>query len=114
MGAGFTAVRVEPGFRKRHLAGPLITTDGGRVCAALVGSGFPEMNGRRRGFRGARVTITSAGRPYHRKRDSINAPASTIGPTVTTISVLTNIASFRAENLARNGSRPRLSHPSAM
>ncbi len=111
--AGFTPTRAGPGFPKSHSVGPPITTDAGRVCAALVGFGFRAINGPRPGFPGERATITSAGRRCLRKRDSINTPASTIGPITITTSVRINIVLLRQENSARSEPSPRSSRQSA-
>src|SRR6266436_889016 len=111
--AGFTPTPAAPGFPKSHSVGPPITTDAGRVCAALVGFGFRAINGPRPGFPGERATITSAGRRCLRKRDSINTPASTIGPITITTSVRINIVLLRQENSARSEPSPRSSRQSA-
>src|SRR5216117_3728418 len=48
--AGFTPTPAGPGFPKSPSVGQLIITDAGRVCAALVGSGFRATNGPGLGF----------------------------------------------------------------
>jgi len=70
-------------------------------------------HGRRRGFHGARATNTSAGRRFRPKRVSISAPEFTIGRTIITTSVPTNIASLRPENSARRVSSKRSCRPNA-
>ncbi len=89
---GFTPTPAGLGSRKSRSVGRRITTDVGRACAILAGFGCRAMNGRRRGFPGARVMTTSVGHRCRRKRASIAGPASTIGQTVITTSVRTNIA----------------------
>src|SRR5207245_161040 len=61
MATGFTRTLAGLGSRKSRLVGRRITTDVGRACAISAGSGCPAMNGRRRGFPGARAVTTSVG-----------------------------------------------------
>ncbi len=112
--AGFTPTPAGLGFLKSHSVGRPIITGAGRVCVESAGSGFRAMNGRRPGFRGARATITSAGRRCPRKRGSISAPASTIGLITITTSGRTNIPSSQPGSLARSGLSPRSCRRNAM
>jgi hypothetical protein len=99
--AGFTLMGAGLGYRKSRLAGQPTITGAGRGCATSAGFGCPEMNGRPRGYRGARVMIMSVGRRCHPKRVSIGAPVFITGLTIITISARTNTVSFRRINLAR-------------
>ena len=81
---GFTPTPAGPGFPTNNSAGRPITTAAGFASAASAGSGCQVNNGRPPGSRGARGTITSAGRRCRRRRNSIARPAFAIGPTITT------------------------------
>ena len=97
--AGFTPMLAGLGFRKSGSAGPRTITVAGRVCAASVGFGCRATNGRPLGSHGVRAMSTSAGRRCRRKRASIAAKAFTIGRTIITTSVRTNIALWQRANL---------------
>ena len=65
--AGSAPTAAGPLFPKNLSAGPAITTAAGLFCAESAGYGFPETNGRRLGFAGAKAEATSAGHRCLRK-----------------------------------------------
>jgi hypothetical protein len=103
-GAGSTPMQVGHGSPKNRLAGRLITTVAGRVCATSAGCGCRVMNGRRRGFPGARAMTTWAGRRSRPRRRSIAAPAFISGPIIIMISGRKNTRLFQRMNSVRSAS----------
>ncbi len=114
MVAGFIPTRAGPGFRKSRLVGRLIITDAGHGCAGSVGFGSRAINGRQRGFPGARVTTTSVGRRCRRRRVSISGPAFATGRTIIMMLARTSIVLSRAGSSARRECSRRFCRQNAM
>ena len=111
-GAGFIRMQAGRGYLRNRSVGRPITTVAGHVCVTLAGCGCQVMNGRQRGFPGARVMTTWVGRRSRRRRTSIVAPVFIIGPIAITISDRKNIRLFRQTNSVRCASSKPLFHRS--